>query len=64
MTVHISRRALRCAALATLLLPAAAFLLTWVRPLAAIPCAAAIAAAFVLYCRGREQADLDRKSVV
>ena len=58
MTVHISRRALRCAALATLLLPAAAFLLTWVRPLAAIPCVAATAAAFMLYCRGREQADL------
>lgn len=58
MTLHISRRALRCAALAALLLPAAAFLLTWVRPLAAIPCVLAIAAAFILYGRKREQADL------
>lgn len=58
MMIHFSRRALRCAALATLLLPAAAFLLTWVRLPVSVPCVLAIAAAFILYCRRREQADL------
>ena len=51
MILHISRRDLRCAALATLLLPAVAFLLTWVRPLIAVPCVLAVAAAFFLYVR-------------
>ena len=45
MMIHFSRRALRCAALATLLLPAAAFLLTWVRLPVSVPCVLAIAAA-------------------
>lgn len=49
MMIHFSRRALRCAALATLLLPAAAFLLTWVRLPVSVPCVLAIAAAFILY---------------
>ena len=53
MTVHFSRRALRCAAMATLLLPAAAFLLTWVRPLVSVPCAAAVVGALALYTRQR-----------
>ena len=51
MIIHLSRRALRSAALATLLLPAAAFLLTWVRPLIAVPSVLAAAAAFFLYVR-------------
>ena len=49
--IVISRRRLRSAALLTLLLPAAAFLLTWVRPVFALPATAALAAAFVLDCR-------------
>lgn len=56
--IHFSRRALRCAALATLLLPAAAFLLTWVRLPVSVPCVLAIAAAFILYSCKRKQVDL------
>lgn len=56
--IHFSRRALRCAALATLLLPAAAFLLTWVRLPVSVPCVLAIAAAFILYSCRRKQVDL------
>lgn len=58
MMIHFSRRALRCAALATLLLPAAAFLLTWVRLPVSVPCVLAIAAAFILYSCKRKQVDL------
>ena len=58
MMIHFSRRALRCAALATLLLPAAAFLLTWVRLPVSVPCVLAIAAAFILYGCKRKQVDL------
>lgn len=56
MTIHFSRRALRNAALLTLLAPAAAFLLTWVRPLIALPSCAAILAAYLLYVRSGHQA--------
>lgn len=52
--IVIPRRSLRRAALLTLLLPSAAFLLTWVRPVFALPATAALAAAFVLDCRRRE----------
>ena len=57
MMIHFSRRALRCAALVTLLLPAAAFLLTWVRLPVSVPCVLAIAAAFILYSCKRKQVD-------
>lgn len=50
---YTPRRTLRSAALLTLLLPVAAFLLTWVRPVFALPAVAALAAAFVLDCRRR-----------
>lgn len=56
MTIHFSRHVLRCAALFTLLLPAAVFLLTWVRPLIALPCAAMLAAAFCGYVKSRNSA--------
>lgn len=55
-TIRFSRRALRALALLTLLLPAAAFLLTWVRPLIALPSAAALLAAYVLYVRENRRA--------
>lgn len=51
--IVIPRRLLRSAALLTLLLPCAAFLLTWVRPVFALPATLALAAAFVLDCRLR-----------
>ena len=51
--IVISRRLLRSAALLTLLLPCAAFLLTWIRPVIALPATLALAAAFVLDCRRR-----------
>ena len=41
MTLRISRHALRTAALLTLLLPGVLFLLTWVKPIIALPSAAA-----------------------
>ena len=50
-TIRFSRRALRIAALLTLLLPAAAFLATWLRPALGLPMAAALVAAFALYVR-------------
>jgi len=50
-TIRFSRRTLRCMALCTLLLPAAAFLATWLRPALGAPMAAALAAAFWLYVR-------------
>lgn len=51
MTIRFSRHALRASALLTLLLPASAFLLTWVRLSVALPCVAAVAAAFIGYVR-------------
>lgn len=51
--IVISRRFLRSAALLTLLLPVAAFLLTWVRPVFALPALAALIAAVLLDCRRR-----------
>ncbi|MDO5377531.1 MAG: hypothetical protein Q4G52_04270 [Clostridia bacterium] len=45
--ITLSRRFLRGAAFATLLLPSIVFLLTWVRPVFALPAAAALLAAFV-----------------
>lgn len=58
--ITISRRFLRGAALATLLLPSIVFLLTWVRPVFALPAAAALLAALLLSLRRRdaEQANL------
>ncbi len=50
-TIRFSRRALRIAALLTLLLPAAAFLATWLRPAFGLPMAAALLLAFALYVR-------------
>jgi len=50
-TIRISRRALRCAALFTLLLPAAVFLASWLKPFFALPMTAALLAAAVLYVR-------------
>lgn len=50
-SIRFSRRALRCAALLTLLLPCASFLLTWLKPLLGIPMAAALFAAFALYVK-------------
>lgn len=50
-TIRFSRRTLRCTALCTLLLPATAFLLTWLRPMLGLPAAAALIAAFWLYVR-------------
>ena len=50
-SIRFSRRFLRCAALLTLLLPAAAFLATWLRPAFGLPMAAALIAAFALYVR-------------
>lgn len=54
-TIRISRRALRCAALFTLLLPAAVFLASWLRPVFALPMTAALLAAAVLYVRASGQ---------
>lgn len=50
-SIRFSRRMLRLAALCTLLLPAAAFLATWLRPAFGLPMAAAVLAAFALYVR-------------
>lgn len=49
--ISISRRFLRSAALLTLILPSVAFLLTWVRPVLALPAACALLAAFALTLR-------------
>ena len=49
--IRIKTRRLRAAGLLCLLLPAAAFLLTWVRPVIAIPSAAMLAAALCLFMR-------------
>ena len=50
-SIRFSRRSLRSAALLTLLLPAAVFLITWLRPALGLPMAAGLAAAFLLYVR-------------
>ena len=50
-SIRFSRHALRSAALLTLLLPAAIFLVTWLRPLFGLPAAAGLIAAFALYVR-------------
>ena len=55
--IVISRRLLRNAALLTLLLPVAAFLLTWVRPVFALPAVAALAAACALHGRRAAEAN-------
>ena len=52
-SIRFSRRSLRCAALLTLLLPAAAFLATWLRPALGLPMAAALIAVFLLLTRQR-----------
>ena len=49
--IRIKTRRLRAAGLLCLLLPAAAFLLTWVRPVIAIPSVAMLVAAFHLFMR-------------
>ena len=49
--IRIKTRTLRAAGLLCLLLPAAAFLMTWVRPVIAIPACAMLAAAFALFVR-------------
>ena len=49
--IRIKTRHLRAAGLLCLLLPAAAFLLTWVRPVIAVPSCAMLAAAFCLFLR-------------
>ncbi|MBR5287902.1 MAG: hypothetical protein IKU34_04835 [Clostridia bacterium] len=50
-SIRFSRRTLRCAALLTLLLPSASFLITWLRPVLGLPMAAALLAAFAFYVR-------------
>lgn len=58
--IRISRSTLRAAGLALLALPAAAFLLTWVRPVFGVPCALLLAAACVCFVRrDKKQAGLD-----
>ena len=49
--IRFKTRTLRAAGLLCLLLPAAAFLMTWVRPVIAIPACAMLAAAFALFVR-------------
>ena len=49
--IRIKTRRLRAAGLLCLLLPAAAFLLTWVRPVIAFPSALMLAAAFILFAK-------------
>ena len=49
--IRIKTRCLRAAGLLCLLLPAAAFLLTWVRPVIAVPSVLMLAAAFYLFTR-------------
>ena len=60
MNLRISRHALRTAALLTLLLPGVLFLLTWVKPIIALPSAAAALFAFWLYARKARSVPLGR----
>lgn len=58
-SIRFSRRALRIAALLSLLLPSASFLLTWLRPALGLPMTAALAAAAALYIKASKEPSKD-----